>query len=524
MASVTEMKASPARPQAGKGKRTKKQRRESTEQAAHWVIAGSTAAILVTAAIQAYQHARQLLPMITARFQFDYEEGNILNALNRILHGLSPYPDPHALPNVLNPYGPVAYYLLSVPARLAGLGFSGARILIALCVLATCVMVSMLVWKETKSILTGAAFGLMYGAFGVVRDWSGIVRVDFLSVALATAGVFCFAQFHNRFDEASEQAPLLRNMYTWLSVCFFTAGVFTKPNCVAAPMACLLVLLIERRARHAWQFAALLGSVCLAMLAACVLATRGTIITHMFLSHPDPFLWSAYFDRLAALSWTLGVLVIFAVVRIVSELKHKTLSLASAWLLLSLMTAVTAGKLGSNTNHFLEWPVALCLVAAAGWTIITGLEARVLAAVLSVAGAVAVILMLAGQTPSRDFFAGDRDCPAAYEFVRNSGGEDVLSENVGAVVLAGKRVWVSNLFVYSQLIERGGWQDAGMNSMIAARRFSLIATSRNYLANRNYALYGSDRFPPEAIQAMAQNYHLAAAFQCRDASFMFLPN
>jgi len=131
---------------------------------------------------------------------------------------------------------------------------------------------------------------------------------------------------------------------------------------------------------------------------------------------------------------------------------------------------------------------------------------------------------LAAQKPSRDSFAAVRDCPAAYEYVRTSGGEDVLSENVGAVVLTGKKIWVSNLFVYTQLIERGGWQDAGVNSMIATRRFSLIATGRNYLANRSYAIYGSDRLPPEAIQAMAQNYHLAATFQCRDASFMFLPN
>ena len=52
-------------------------------------------------------------------FEMNYEEGNILNAALRIVNGLSPYPDPHAFPNVLNPYGPVFYYLVAIPVRVA---------------------------------------------------------------------------------------------------------------------------------------------------------------------------------------------------------------------------------------------------------------------------------------------------------------------------------------------------------------------------------------------------------------------
>src|SRR6478752_3622580 len=55
---------------------------------------------------------------IAGAFQYDYEEGNILNALLRITHGATPYPDPHALPNIINPYGPAAYYLLVIPVKL----------------------------------------------------------------------------------------------------------------------------------------------------------------------------------------------------------------------------------------------------------------------------------------------------------------------------------------------------------------------------------------------------------------------
>ena len=50
-------------------------------------------------------------------FQFDYGEGNVLATLVRIVHGLTPYPDPRAFPNAIDPYGPVGYYLLAIPVR-----------------------------------------------------------------------------------------------------------------------------------------------------------------------------------------------------------------------------------------------------------------------------------------------------------------------------------------------------------------------------------------------------------------------
>jgi hypothetical protein len=107
--------------------------------------------------------------------------------------------------------------------------------------------------------------------------------------------------------------------------------------------------------------------------------------------------------------------------------------------------------------------------------------------------------------------------------VRSQPGDRILSENVGALALGGKKVWVSNLFVYSQLIQHAGWRDAGMKQMIDARSFGLIVTSRNYAANPAYALLGADRFAPEALQSLTENYRAVAAFQCKDAAYMFAP-
>jgi hypothetical protein len=46
-----------------------------------------------------WQHVAAVRQHVGLPFQVDYEKGNILNALARITHGLTPYPDPHARPS-----------------------------------------------------------------------------------------------------------------------------------------------------------------------------------------------------------------------------------------------------------------------------------------------------------------------------------------------------------------------------------------------------------------------------------------
>jgi hypothetical protein len=226
---------------------------------------------------------------------------------------------------------------------------------------------------------------------------------------------------------------------------------------------------------------------------------------------------------MALMAWRLAPLLAPALVAVAPEIARKKPSLPCIWLILSAATAITAGKLGSNWNHFLEWPIALCICAGMGWMVLARLKPPELAATLCVIATVWLGFMVFAQKQSKNPFAAVRDCPAAYEFVRSHPGDRVLSENVGALVLGGKKVWVSNLFVYSQLIRNAGWQDAGMKQMIDTRSFDLIVTSRNYPSNKMYSLLGVDRFAPEPLQSLEQNYRAVAAFECKDAAFMFAP-
>jgi hypothetical protein len=495
-----------------------------------YVVHVSQAAILIAVCWQVYRHVLEIRPMIAASFQFDYEEGNILNALLRITHGLSPYPGPHAFPNVLNPYGPVAYYLLGIPVRLLGLSFAGPRLMIVASMAAICIFIALLVAKTTRSALAGLAFGLIYATLGLVRDWSAILRVDFLALALATAGIFFFSLSpaarlaqESGNEDGKDPGFIFASVYSWLAAILFSAAILTKHTCIAAPAACVIFLLVHRRSRQALQFAIMGVALCFLGFATVFVTTHGAIAIHLFLSHPDPFSWSTYGERMAQMAWRFAPLLALALVGVVPEIARKKLSLPCVWLILSAATAVTAGKLGSNWNHFLEWPIALCICAGVGWSFLSRLKPPELAATLCVIATLWLGFMVFAQKQSKNPFAAVRECPAAYEFVRSQPGDRILSENVGALVLGGKKIWVSNLFVYSQLVQHAGWQDAGMKQMIETRSFDLIVTSRNYPGNKTYSLLGADRFAPEPLQLLAENYRAVAAFECKDAAFMFAP-
>ncbi len=65
---------------------------------------------------------------IPLSYQLDYEEGNILNAAVRILHGQSIYPPPSDSLYVFNPYGPVFCGLVALIAKYFGAEFTYLRL------------------------------------------------------------------------------------------------------------------------------------------------------------------------------------------------------------------------------------------------------------------------------------------------------------------------------------------------------------------------------------------------------------
>ncbi len=491
-----------------------------------------------------------LIQHLRAPFQFDYEEGNILNALARIAHGLSPYPDPHAFPNVLNPYGPVAYYVLAAPVKLFGNSFLGPRLVIVASLLVVCCCIGLLIVRLGGSRFNAVIFAALYAALAVVQAWSAVLRVDFLALALTSAGMRLFVS-HTENTETTERTEEQRrrkfsvrsvsSVPSVLSGFLFAAAILVKPTFLAAPAACLLWLFAHKNWRPALRFAVMMAAFFAAGIAITAAATRGYFLTHFFLTHADPFSWSVYLTRMSGIFAVHRALVALAAVWLISDVRGRRASLPSLWLLMATLAAVTAGKLGSGWNHFLEWPAALCLCAALGWTKISSFirqpptidprpsvfgHRRTAACAMLLATTVWLCNFIIHQRDLWFFdqYNGISECPQAYAYIAQHSGDRVLSENVGALVLAGKTVWVSNPFVYTQLVTRRGWPDAGLERMVRERGFDLIVASRNYPVYPSFRSDGAERFSPAVVNALADNYHVARTFQCRDATVMFERN
>jgi len=127
-------------------------------------------------------------------------------------------------------------------------------------------------------------------------------------------------------------------------------------------------------------------------------------------------------------------------------------------------------------------------------------------------------VVLAGEgIANRAFFTSQGlvdECPQAYAYIHDH--DSVLSENVGALVLTGRPVLLSNPFVYAQLVRSGTWPSGRVEKMLQEGTADLvmIGTPRTR----------EIRWSQPALDALASSYHVTRRFVCDDASVAYEPN
>jgi len=459
-------------------------------------------------------------------FQFDYGEGNVLATLARIAHGLTPYPDPRAFPNAIDPYGPVGYYLLAIPVKLFGISLLTPRLLVIVSVAAICIFLALIIARATHSVAAAVIFSAACASLPLVQGLAPVLRVDFIGLALCVAGLYVFC---HRTAAEDTQAPKdvfhvssslssVANLSLLASVILFVAAGFCKHSLLAAPAACTLYLVSHRRWREAANFAGAGAALGVGAFGITELLTHGFFAEHLFLTHPDPFSWNGYALRITRLAIGAAPLVTLALVRVFWELRRKQLSIPGWWFLLATITAITAGKQGSGWNHFLEWTATLCLCAALGWNVIR----RTRPAAVLFAAWLAVMLVWPAQSMF-DWSNGLQQCPQAHAYIRNHAADRVLSENVSALLVGGKTVWVLDPFVYSQIVMHGTWPDDVIEPRLRSRWFDLVVMRRDYTQSPDALRRGVERFSAGMLQGLAANYRVVRGFQCTDANVVFEP-
>lgn len=434
-------------------------------------------------------------------FEFAGAEGIVLAAATRVARGLSPYPPiTQQLPYIINDYGPVPYYLGAICVKFFGVSFTAPRILVAVSAAWCATLIALLVRRWGGTWPVWLAFGLLYVATGPGQEWIVSFRADLIGVAFTLTGLYAYT--------------ISRRCY--LSVPFFVLALFCKFTFLSAPFACCSYALCRRDWKKALGFATtslVLGSLAFMWMQR---ETQGWFVFHtIWANASNTYSLPVAFKTLYKYQLNpLGFLIVLGVGTCYYARSSPDLWLPMIYLGSAFLSLLAVGKDGAADNYFLENYAALCLCGGIAYhRLCTQVDFwNPISALLP--AALAALVMLNLHVPQET--APYSECRQAYEYLRTYPGTMVLSDNEGAVLMAGKTNLVNDNFDWPDQVKRGGWPETDTNlvKLIRSRKVDLILLGSNF---------GSEPWPASVQDAIQENYVLAKRFKCGDARFAYRP-
>lgn len=435
-------------------------------------------------------------------YEFDFGEGPLLGVAVRVAQGLGAYPPATQLPYVISPYGPLPYYLGGLCVKLFGVSLTAPRVLVVASDIWCAAIIALLVrhWGGTRLVSLG--FGLLYLSRPVVEFWLPLFRVDLVGLALSLTGLCFFA----------------KSRRWYLSVPFFVAALFCKFLLVSGPLACFLYAVFRKEIRKASWFAA--GNIVLGTLAFlwAQRETRGWFAFHtLWANAGHPFSLSEAVNQVQGELIGDYFLVVLALALAYFLRFRPDVSLPLTYLGVSFLTCLATGKMGAASNYFLEWQAALCLCAGLAYHFLRAQSDYRSLVYALLPATLAAMVVVSLRTPNPDP-TNDSGCRQAYKYVRDYPGGVILSENPGAVVMAGKFSPVFEPFDWTREVVDKGWPDTEIVNLIRSRQIDLIVLGSP--ARRRTLQV---RWPNSVEDAIQQNYRLVQVFGCQDARFVYQP-
>jgi len=423
----------------------------------------------------------------------------------RIRHSQPLYPNPFAFPVVLHVYGPVAYAATAAILPDGKASFPAGRFLILICSVTLSLLIGTILRRATGSWWIGLSFGFLLLTLPAFRFWLYLLRADVIGVLFSLTGITLY---------------LLNEKRWYWSVPLFGLALFCKYSLLAAPVAVFVHMILKREARRGCLFAAGLGTA--STLAFLVLQSRtgGWFAFHMFSTHPDRYALTQFLALGALVTGGAPVVTALAAWYAALDFRTRKGGFPPIYLAASSLTSLTAGKLGSTTNHFVEWMVACCICAGLGYSLFLSkhpARTRQMTLLLSVSILAGIIAGNQSRLqPSREL----AECGSAYQYVSNSPSSRVLSESLGPLLVAGKPILVSDPFVYDQFVKQRSWPDRRVEELLNERYFDLIVMSYDPSQMKTHV---SDVWLGPMGTAIERNYRSVRQFNCRDARVMLEP-
>ncbi len=454
--------------------------------------------------------------MFSFPFQFDESEGMIVAETMLLDQGVNIYERPTSTFFIAAPYPPL-FYLLTWPVqRLAGdePTFKGGRALSLAAMLLAAVSIFGITVRLSRDRLAGAVGTGVWLSLGLTNYWGSLVKPDMLAVALGLAGLWVLTV-------RGPDRP-------WLALVFFLAAFFTKQTAIAAGAAACLWLIYERP-RKGLAFAAIYAGGALLPSLALDFATDGGYFYHLLTLHDLPWFAERFQQYIVYFLTTYGLFVVPAIVGLLwlgaSSLAKRVSRremgniekhglLFAAYLIVSIFSAIGTGTLGGNHNHLLEWAASSSLGLG---LLVAYLRSNQSVRLRVAASALGLLLLL--QTPSLFETPGwlQRELSLLsttkregmqniFQYVTNNGGT-AYSDNVGLMLITGKKLWSTDPFTQTHATFYGRWDESDLVKAIERGEFAQIILRIDVFDPKD----GAGDVSPGILQAVRNHYKLDKA-------------
>jgi hypothetical protein len=440
-------------------------------------------------------------------FPMDYGEGQILDQVSRLAHGLPIYftsrgtqTPPYTIANY-----PPLYQLVQVPfAWVFGTAFWYGRLISVLSVLMSGVSIALIVHATTKDWAAGAIGGLTTLCMPPVYLWAPLVRVDQLALGLSLTGLYIAVRWPRRTAALSGAAAC------------FVAAAYTKQSYVlTAPLAAVAWLWSQNERQRAVFMAALVGGTGVVIFTLVTLLTGGGFYFNIVTATArGDFSWPRVFATLIQIFRSLPLLVLgsglFVLLGFCRKVRPVTWALVTAYLTGAVVGAVAIGKNGSNMNYLYELSAAFGLVtgAAVGWPTRAHRWATLILALIVASQIRSMVSWsLMNYSSLNGVFTQRAELAELAQLVRETEGPVLADETMGLIPLAGKTVLLQP-FEFKQLYDAGIWNDEKTAEDIYGQRYAVILVRRSIGGWDNLA----QRWTPRQRAALEASYEVSRSY------------
>lgn len=413
------------------------------------------------------------LPTLAYPHSIDPIEGTILSVSRSLARGNNIY-SPHnylVYPFQLAIYTPVYYFLVSLLIKCFGVAFWPCRLLSLVGTIACSLFIGKIIFLKTKQIFYSFLGGFLFLSFYSLWFWGSLVRVDTLALVFSLIGLYVFIKTES---------------HAWkflLSIPFFLLAFYTKQTSISA-LASISIYFLCKNKKKAIQLILLTGIIGFTVFVILNFFSSGGFFFSIITADQNPILFS--YEK-----WVLEILFsqnIPIIVLLISfylvMIKIRQLSLISTYFLMSsIITLLTIGKIGANFNYFIELAAASSLVLSISLKRLNNNRFVGLILVLLLAFLVKDVLTYRGEIlwrlslPKREPFAG------IIEFIQenSSSKSKLLSTEPGLLLNAEREVGLSDFFQFTLLQRQGKWSEDELLDMISKKEFILIVVNLNHM-------------------------------------------